>query len=143
MTINSFKNILSLYISFILKIFDYKGKASRKEFIYLIILNTSLIFLLWIPFGGILNYLYEYLIFITQNIIHQNLNSNILAPSKPFFLKLVGIVLDLCTFSLVVRRLNDTGKSWLYIFIVFIPLLGPILFLLSLFKESSAKYNQN
>ena len=38
--------------------------------------------------------------------------------------------------SLTVRRLHDTGKSWPYIFMAFIPLAGPIILLVQLCQKS-------
>ena len=38
--------------------------------------------------------------------------------------------------ALAVRRLNDTGKSWKYLFISLIPVVGPILLLVQFCKKS-------
>ena len=40
--------------------------------------------------------------------------------------------------SIVIRRLHNTGKSWVYIFMGLIPLAGPIILIVQYCKESDA-----
>lgn len=47
-----------------------------------------------------------------------------------------SVVFLIPSLAVCVRRLHDTGKSWTYVFIQLIPLVGSILFLIQLCKDS-------
>ena len=64
----------------------------------------------------------------------------------PEFILIVYVVFFLILFipgiSVTVRRLHDTGRSWLYIFVSFIPFAGPFILLYFCCLDSEERPNE-
>ena len=54
-----------------------------------------------------------------------------------------GIAACLPGIALTVRRLRDAGYNWPYIFVTFIPFVGPIIFIVLLCKPTKVEYPFN
>ena len=92
-----YKNFLNAYKDFWIKAIEFKGKTSRSDWWWVQLANL-IISLLTIP------------IFL-----------------RTFGFNVYGIVCILPQIAIDIRRLNDFGKSWKWIFINLIPILGWIL----------------
>ena len=69
--------------------------------------------------------------------------ANIIVGTIVGFIPYVGTLYTLVALipgiALTVRRLNDTGKSWAWIFISLIPLVGSIILIIMLCKPSTTQ----
>ena len=92
-----YENFLNAYRDFWVKAIEFKGKTSRSDWWWVQLANL-IISLLTIP------------IFL-----------------RTFGFNVYGIVCILPQIAIDIRRLNDFGKSWKWIFINFIPIFGWIL----------------
>lgn len=54
----------------------------------------------------------------------------------PYIGGIIGLALCIPNIALNVRRLHDTGKSWLYLLISFIPIVGVIILIIQYCKVS-------
>lgn len=112
---------------------DFEGRSTRSDywFVYLVnVLITFAYFLLQAVFGG--------LVAVTE--------SSFLAVISLILLLIFfayGIAACLPGIALTVRRLRDAGYNWPYIFVVFIPLVGPIIFIVLLCKPTKVEYPFN
>lgn len=63
------------------------------------------------------------------------------------YLSLVyGLAIGVPALALIFRRLHDIGKSGWWLFIILVPIVGPILFIIFLIRDSQAgpnKYGPN
>ncbi len=110
------------YITGIKKSMDFDGRARRREFwvfalMHAVISSAILVAFIsivpTIPYGG------TELIVLTW-----------------YFLTAIPLLAAVC------RRLHDTGKSGWWIFIQFVPLVGPIWHLINLLSDSEPGGNQ-
>ena len=112
---------------------DFEGRSTRSDywFVYLVnVLITFAYFLLQAVFGG--------LVAVTE--------SSFLAVISLILLLIFfayGIAAFLPSIALTVRRLRDAGYNWPYIFVTFIPLVGPIIFIVLLCKPTKVEYPFN
>lgn len=103
--IANFKDILQN------KYIQFDGKADRSEFWQFALVSVLIGFAF-----SILGAIFSKLVFLV--VILNILNC------------LVSLALLLPSLGVTVRRLNDIGKSWPWIFINFIPIIGQIWFLI-------------
>ena len=68
------------------------------------------------------------------NLLAGSVIGSIVALLPP--LSILSLALTIPGLALAVRRLHDTGKSWVYLLIVFIPLVGSFILLYQLTKPS-------
>lgn len=68
------------------------------------------------------------------NLLAGSVIGSIVALLPP--LSVLSLALTIPGLALAVRRLHDTGKSWVYLLIVFIPLVGSFILLYQLTKPS-------
>lgn len=54
-----------------------------------------------------------------------------------------GVAAILPGLAVTVRRLRDAGYNWPYIFVTFIPFVGPIIFIVLLCKPTKVEYPFN
>ena len=112
---------------------DFEGRSTRSDywFVYLVnVLITFAYFLLQAVFGG----------------LAAATDSSFLAVISLILLLIFfayGIAACLPGIAVTVRRLRDAGYNWPYIFVVFIPLVGPIIFIVLLCKPSKVEYPFN
>ena len=112
---------------------DFEGRSTRSDywFVYLVnVLITFAYFLLQAVFGG--------LVAVTE--------SSFLAVISLILLLIFfayGIAAFLPSIALTVRRLRDAGYNWPYIFVTFIPFVGPIIFIVLLCKPTKVEYPFN
>ncbi len=102
--------MLLYFIKGWLRFFDYKGNATRKEFLSFVLLNTLIIILL------------DNVFFIDKKIITITF-------TLIYFIPLT---------ALVVRRLHNLKKSGIYIFIILVP-FGNLYLIYLLFKKNRKK----
>lgn len=106
---------------FIRNFFSFKGRASRKEYVYRVLL-TTFIFVTWsyseefINQEGVLSFLYV--------VIFGNL----------------GVLMLFQYFPLAVRRLHDLNSSGWFVLISFVP-FGQLLILWLMFKKGTDGVN--
>ena len=111
--------------------FDFKGKATRRE--YWMTLLSILIcgFLLGIIIGIFFPFSYKY------NLLTGSLETTG-SPIGIFINTLWGIANIIPGLSICVRRLHDIGKSGWYYLMILIPVAGPIIILIYLVTPSVA-----
>lgn len=86
---------------------NFTGRASKSEY--------------WLAF--LFNMLVNMGISTISSVIHPIFN-------------ILSLAFIIPGFSLSIRRLHDTGKSWVYIFMSLIPIAGPILLIMQFCKDS-------
>ena len=112
---------------------DFTGRSTSSDywFVYLVnVLITFAYFLLQAVFGG--------LVAVTE--------SSFLAVISLILLLIFfayGIAAFLPSIAVTVRRLRDAGYNWPYIFVTFIPFVGPIIFIVLLCKPTKVEYPFN
>ena len=102
--------MIEAYKRFWIRAFDFEGRTSRVDY-WWVVLASFLIGLVLAALGTALEFFMA------------------LYPLYYF----AGIIPNL---SMSIRRVRDVGKSWLWIFINFIPIAGPIWFLILLCRPS-------
>ena len=60
-----------------------------------------------------------------------------------FIFFVYGVAAILPGLAITVRRLRDAGYNWPYIFVTFIPFVGPIIFIVLLCKPTKVEYPFN
>ena len=112
---------------------DFEGRSTRSDywFVYLVnVLITFAYFLLQAVFGGIAG----------------ATDSSFLAVISLILLLIFfafGVAAILPGLAVTVRRLRDAGYNWPYIFVTFIPFVGPIIFIVLLCKPTKVEYPFN
>ena len=112
---------------------DFEGRSTRSDywFVYLVnVLITFAYFLLQAVFGG--------LVAVTDSSFLAVISFIIL-----FIFFAFGIAAILPGLAVTVRRLRDAGYNWPYIFVTFIPFVGPIIFIVLLCKPTKVEYPFN
>lgn len=101
---------------------NFSGRARRSEYWYFILMNILIIVGMVLP--------------------SMALFSGMIGPV--FIIVLVGYVLAMIipTLALIARRLHDIGKSGWYFLVRFIPVVGPIWFLILMCTEGNSGSNQ-
>lgn len=115
--INNYTNVLKKYV-------EFSGRARRREYWLFYLANI----LLGVA-GGILM------------LIAFALGAAGLASFLYILLVLYSLATLLPGLALTVRRLHDTGRDWPWIFIIFVPLIGGIWFLVLMIIEGEAGDN--
>ena len=93
------------------KAFDFRGRTTRHDY--------------W--WGALANLLVSYLLLALSNFVSESFLSI-------YFIYIFAALIP--SLSLAIRRVNDAGKSWTWIFINLIPLVGGIWFLVILCQPS-------
>ena len=121
--------LLSAYGRYWKKAFDFKGRTSRAEFWSALLVGMVVgMGLFYGTYGGFDQY-YNELLEIAET------GGSI---STPVFLTIFSWVNCIPGLSIYVRRLRDVGKSWPWFFILLIPFIGAIWFLVLLLKPSKS-----
>lgn len=105
---------------------NFSGRARRKEYWMFILVNILIFLVLALVLRSITD-----MIGIPEI---KTIISSILA------IYFIGIIIPL--FSLITRRLHDINKSGSYYFIRFIPLIGPIWFIVLMSTEGTKGQNK-
>ena len=92
-----FKNFFNAYKEFWLKATDFNGKTSRTDW-------------WWVQLANLIISIFTIQIFL-----------------RTFGFNIYGVICILPQIAIDIRRLNDFGKSWKWIFINLIPILGWII----------------
>ena len=110
--INAYKNFFKGYV-------DFTGRSTRSEYWWIWLGNM----ILYIPF-----------FFTYGNAIANPRNESALVAlgGIAIIYMIFGIALFLPGLALTVRRLRDAGFHWALIFIIFIPMVGPLVLLVLL-----------
>lgn len=122
-TVNEKEDMLSCYKKYWKNFTDLSSRVRRSEYWYVVLANFFLLLILSIvsiiPFIGIFTAVFEIL---------------------------YSVAVIIPTISLSVRRLHDIGKSGLYYFFIFIPIVGPIILIVWFAQDSqhgSNEYGKN
>ncbi|MCL2720598.1 MAG: DUF805 domain-containing protein, partial [Treponema sp.] len=115
------------------KYFDFKGRARRKEYWYFTLF--SLIYYIIIYYSLMITFL-PLLVLFDFN----------LSPFLNFFINLVFgifyISLIIPSFAVIIRRLHDTGRSWVYILYSLIPFVGIVILIVFCANDSEPSDNK-
>lgn len=100
---------------------NFKGRARRSEYWY------------YTLFIGIVNAVFSLLEGITKGGFNT-------------FITVIQVIVSLATLipglAVCIRRLHDIGKPWTYIFMVLIPIAGPIILIVQYTKDSVPGANE-
>lgn len=114
------------------------GRARRSEYWYFYLLCSIIMI---IPIS-----LYIYLVFkVSTEYTYRDRYRDFLKEGDLAIIIVVYLLLLVIAFSLIpvtVRRLHDTGKSWIYYFVNCIPCCGGIIFLMFLVEDSHQYTNE-
>ena len=123
-------NIITAYISWFKKYACFKGRSRRSEYWYGFLANT------------IVGWILQIIVFATYKGTISGLQEyNALLLSHPLLI-IFNLVTFLPVLAAAVRRLHDTGRSGWYYFMMFVPLAGPIIFLVFLATDSQPGVNK-
>ncbi|MGL4364490.1 MAG: DUF805 domain-containing protein [Bacteroidales bacterium] len=112
------------YLKVITQYADFKGRSRRKEYWIFVLFNAL--------FGSITQ--------VLDNIL--GLNFEPLHLGIGWFSCIYGLIILIPSFAVVIRRLHDIGKSgWNYL-ISFIPIVGWIILLIWLCRDSVKSANK-
>lgn len=118
-------NILTAFLSIYKKIFDFKGRARRKEY--------------WLSLP--LFYLTFGLMYVL--IIVAGFSESVIAIFLCIVLLFVySIATAVGMLAMEIRRLHDTGRPWHSIFVTYIPLVGQFLLLYYMIEDSQLGPNE-
>jgi len=120
---------MNWYLNVIRNYVNFNGRARRKEYWMFVLLNVIIMIALEVP-----------AIFVFQDFAHNE--NRTFAISFFAVLFLYALFLILPTLAVSVRRMHDIGKSGAWYFIQFIPLVGPIWFLVLLVTEGQQGPNR-
>lgn len=108
----------------------FEGRACRAEYWY------------WGLFGGLAYLLYMFLMMIAAgNIISYRYDNDFVIIVSVIYI-LFNLSMIIPSLAVCVRRLHDIGKSGLWYFIGLIPLVGAILLLVWMCKDSDIQTNE-
>ena len=112
--------MIEAYKKFWIKAFDFKSKSSRKDY-WLVVLA-----------GSIIGLIYSIFILMPAAFLNEGLYIFLLGISNLYFFASI-----IPSWAISIRRIRDAGKSWQWVFINLIPILGNIYFLILLCQPSS------
>jgi uncharacterized membrane protein YhaH (DUF805 family) len=125
------KGIFDYYKDALSKYSTFTGRASVKDYLYFILGNMIIGFV-----GGIaLVFLSAIIGIVTQNVYIGAIIYILITMGY-------GLYILIPNLALCVRRLHDQGKSGAWLFISFIPIVGPIIVIVLLFLQGTAGTNQ-
>ncbi|MEM9547936.1 MAG: DUF805 domain-containing protein [Bacteroidota bacterium] len=105
--------------------FDFKGRSTKNEYWYFVLLHVLIIIALKITF--LLVYL-------------PNHSEFALVPLLTFFIYFIASLIPFAAATF--RRIHDTGRSAWFLLIPIIPLIGSIVVVYALFEESQPRSNK-
>lgn len=104
--------MLQAYKKFFSGYFDFKGRTTRSDFVWVYICNL--------------------IISIFLNVLHSNVNTSIILVISVVW----GLLILIPSLAMAVRRLRDAGLHWAVIFVNLIPLIGSIVFFVIALKAT-------
>ena len=110
--INAYKNFFKGYV-------DFTGRSTRSEYWWILLTNMILL----VPF-------YSAYFKVLAN--PRNEAALVALGGIAIIYMIFGLALILPMLALTVRRLRDAGFHWALIFIIFIPMVGPLVLLVLL-----------
>ena len=110
--INAYKNFFKGYV-------DFTGRSKRSEYWWIWLTNMILL----VPF---------YSVYFKALANPRNETALMALGGIAIIYMIFGLALMLPMLALTVRRLRDAGFHWALIFIIFIPMVGPLAFLVLL-----------
>ena len=112
---------MNWYLEVLKKYVDFSGRARRKEF--------------WM--FGLVSFLISMALLLLDNLL-----GTVSASGYALLNTLYGLAVFLPSISVTVRRLHDTGHGGAWYFIVLVPLIGPIILLLFMVRDSEPGDNR-
>ncbi len=112
-------NFFTAYLSIFKKVFDFKGRARRKEYWLATLAHILAIYVLYIA------------VFFTAFIDNDAITIPLVIAVVVYTIA-VGIGLT----AVEIRRLHDTGRSWTAYFVGYIPIVGQYIALMYLIEDS-------
>lgn len=104
--------MLQAYKQFFGGYFDFRGRTTRRDFVWVYICN--------------------FIISIILNVLHSSLNANVML----FISAAWGILIFIPSLAMAVRRLRDAGLHWALLFINIIPVIGTIIFIVLILRPT-------
>ena len=111
--------MIEAYKKFWIKAFDFKSKSSRKDY-WLVVLA-----------GSIIGLIYSIFILMPAAFLNEGLYIFLLGISNLYFFASI-----IPSWAISIRRIRDAGKSWQWVFINFVLLIGNLYFVYLLCKPS-------
>jgi len=108
---------------------DFSGRSTRNEYWWFVLANFLAMMVISI-LGGLIGGLLSFVLGDLGSLLGIGL------------LMIYTVATIIPSLSVLVRRLHDVGKSGWFYFIALIPLVGSIILLVFLAKESEAKTNK-
>ena len=129
--------MINSYIKAWFKIFDFSGKTSRKDYWYFLIINFLVTLLIPICKLFIESFSYSTGFSLVASFF---LYSNSIKVINSVYL----IGNTIVSFSILIRRLRDIGKSWQWLLVFLIPIIGQLLLIywVSLPSKALDKFNK-
>jgi len=129
--------MVNSYIKAWFKIIDFDGKTSRKDYWYFLI--VSFLISLSIPTCKLFIESFSYstgFSLVASFFLYSN---SIKIINSAYILGL-----SIVSFSILIRRLRDIGRSWQWVFLLFIPVIGHLILIywVSLPSKALGKFNQ-
>jgi len=112
--------LISSYIEYWRRAFEFRGRTTRSSYWWSVLAGVIVNVILAGPY---------YAQFF-------DLNFDPSTAEQPLALTLFGLANYLPTLTIYIRRLRDVGKSWKWMFIALIPIIGAIWILRLLIKPS-------
>ena len=128
--------MLTSYISAWKRPFDFKGKSTRKEYWYFVILNSIITVI-------------SYFLFLSAIALTNGSNSSFSFAISIllYFISSIGLLLFFgsiwVALPLTVRRIRDIGMSWKWIFLVSLPYIGGVFVVIFLTRPSIISIDGN
>lgn len=105
---------------------DFEGRARRKQY--------------WMY--TLYNFIINFGIILIAVILFLATKADAIISIASIIIRIIGLALLLPSLGLTVRRLHDIGKSPWWILIIFIPLVGSIIYLVFLCTDSERGTNE-
>lgn len=118
-------NILTAFLNIYKKIFDFKGRASRKEY--------------WLA-----QPLFVLIFFVLYALTFVSIfaESAALAIFSTLVIFAYALVTGVGMLAMTIRRLHDTGRAWYSIFVSYIPFVGQFILLYYTIEDSQVGPNE-
>ena len=111
--------------------FDFTGRSSRSDYWLAVLANTIVTIILFS------------IVIVVTVFDSPNSHYHIIFILLYFLAMLYFFANYIPSIALQVRRLRDAGYNWPYIFVTFIPFVGPIIFIVLLCKPTKVEYPFN
>jgi uncharacterized membrane protein YhaH (DUF805 family) len=127
---------MKTYFGVIKKYAQFRGRATRREFWLFVLVNAIV--------SAVLSFVASlfFLSGVSLNILFQIPVLSIPQLIVGAVLSLYELFVFLPSLAVMVRRLHDTGRSWKFMFINLVPVLGQLMYIIVLATKDTHGRNQ-